>query len=271
VQRVGFTNLYGISSGTFTLTYDGQTTSALAWNASAATVKSALEALSNLDADEVGVVKTTDTLSSSVYTLTFQNDLGGTNVVQTTIDASNVIPFFGALTEIEATDTTGGTNNEVQTITLSNSPSGGTFRLMFGSEQTTDLAYNASASTVDSSLESLASIDTVTVTGSAGGPYTITFTGSHASTNLAQLTGDATYLTKGTTDRTISFEYDAASQLTNVDDPAAEYTYTYDNLGRLTAELQDIAGLTPDIEFAHTWMSSGGLNAASRGQNSQPG
>ncbi len=46
-------------------------------------------------------------------------------------------------------------------------------------------------------------IDTVTVSGSAGGPYTVTFTGSHANANVAQLTSDATYLTSGTVSRTI--------------------------------------------------------------------
>jgi hypothetical protein len=41
--------------GTFTLTYSGQTTSAIAWNASAATIQSSLEALSNLSPGDVVV------------------------------------------------------------------------------------------------------------------------------------------------------------------------------------------------------------------------
>jgi RHS repeat-associated protein len=210
-------------------------------------------ALSNIDPGEVSAVKTTDDYTIQVWTVTFQGDLAGSNQPQITVDSTNVEVVSGTLTDIEATDTQGTTNSEVQTITLNNSPTGGTFRLTFGSEQTTDIAYNASAATVDSALEALSGIDTVTVTGSAGGPYTITFTGSHAGTNVAQVTGDATNLTKGTVGRTLSFAYDAASQLSSVDDPAAEYTYTYDNLGRLTAELQEITGLTPDIEFAQTW------------------
>jgi hypothetical protein len=43
------------TGGTFTLTYDGQTTSTIAFNASAATVQTALEALSNLEVGEVTV------------------------------------------------------------------------------------------------------------------------------------------------------------------------------------------------------------------------
>jgi YD repeat-containing protein len=104
VQRVGFTgsSLFG---GTFTLTYDGQTTSGIAYNASAATVQAALEALSNVDPGEVGVVMTFDTFSKKEWQLTFQGDLAGTNVAQTTIDTSSVV--FVPSSEIEATDTQG--------------------------------------------------------------------------------------------------------------------------------------------------------------------
>ena len=44
VQRIQ----HGATGGTFTITFDGQTTAALAWNATAADVESALEALSNV-------------------------------------------------------------------------------------------------------------------------------------------------------------------------------------------------------------------------------
>jgi YD repeat-containing protein len=55
VQRVGYAITGGgiLSGGTFTLTFDGQTTSAINYNASAATVLAALEALSNIDPGEV--------------------------------------------------------------------------------------------------------------------------------------------------------------------------------------------------------------------------
>ncbi len=194
------------------------------------------------------VVKTQNTTTQE-WQLTFQGALGGTNVSQVTITCTIMPPP----STIQATDTQGGTaTNEVQTVTLSNA-TGGTFRLTFGTEQTSALVYNASAGTVETALEALTGIDNVTVTGSAGGPYTITFGGTQANTNVAQITADATFLTSDTLDRTLSFSYDAASQLTQASDPSADYDYTYDNLGRLTAEVQDIAGLTPDIEFAHTW------------------
>jgi PKD repeat protein len=43
----------GATGGTFTLTFDGQTTAALPFNATAAQVDAALEALSNIEADEI--------------------------------------------------------------------------------------------------------------------------------------------------------------------------------------------------------------------------
>jgi S-layer family protein len=54
------------SSGTFTLTFKGQTTTALAFNASASVVQSKLSALST-----IGVGGVTVTLSGNVYTVTF--------------------------------------------------------------------------------------------------------------------------------------------------------------------------------------------------------
>ena len=47
-QRVGFTCTW-LTGGSFTLTYNGQTTGSISYNATAAAVQSALEALSNVD------------------------------------------------------------------------------------------------------------------------------------------------------------------------------------------------------------------------------
>lgn len=48
--------------------------------------------------------------------------------------------------------------------------------------------------------------------------------------------------------RTLSFTFDAADQLVSAADPAAMYEYSYDGLGRLDTETQNIAGL-PEIVF----------------------
>lgn len=75
------------------------------------------------------------------------------------------------------------------TVTIGGSPTGGTFTLTYAGQTTSGIAYNAAASAVQSALEALSTIGSgnATVTGSAGGPYTVvietpgTLTGSGAS------------------------------------------------------------------------------------------
>lgn len=79
--------------------------------------------------------------------------------------------------------------SEVQTITISGSPTGGTWVAVFGDEATTDLAQNATAAQVQTALRALPGIGSagVTVTGSTGGPYTVTFAGPLANTDVATI------------------------------------------------------------------------------------
>jgi hypothetical protein len=90
--------------------------------------------------------------------------------------------------------------NEVQVVTINGTPTGGVFRLRFDGQTTPPLAYNATASDVQVALRALSSINGahVTVTGSAGGPYTCTFSGDLATTELDLMTADFTGLTGGT-------------------------------------------------------------------------
>lgn len=81
------------------------------------------------------------------------------------------------------------------TVTITGSPTGGTFTLTYGGETTSALAYNAAASVVEAALEALDSTPTdgVTVTGSAGGPYTIKgLADDEDLTATASLTGGTT-------------------------------------------------------------------------------
>lgn len=70
------------TGGTFALTFDGQTTSALAYNASAATVEAALEALSTIG---VGNVRVTGA-AGGPYTVEFMGVLGKQNNAALTVD-----------------------------------------------------------------------------------------------------------------------------------------------------------------------------------------
>jgi hypothetical protein len=90
--------------------------------------------------------------------------------------------------------------NEVQTVTISGTPTGGTFTLTLDGETTGAIAYNATATTVKTALEALSNVTPgdVVVTGGPGPgtPYVVTFSGGTwagkdvpALTAAASLTG----------------------------------------------------------------------------------
>lgn len=83
VQTVTVT---GATGGTFTLTFDGQTTAGIAYNAAASAVQSALEALSNIGAGDVTVTGT----AGGPYTVTFAGALADMNVPQMTADGASL-------------------------------------------------------------------------------------------------------------------------------------------------------------------------------------
>lgn len=91
--------------------------------------------------------------------------------------------------------------NEVQVVTINGVPTGGTFKLIYRGQTTGTIAFNAAASVVQTALRALSNIGAagVTVAGSAGGPYSVTFTGPLAAQDVYMLQTDATGLTGGTT------------------------------------------------------------------------
>lgn len=88
-------------------------------------------------------------------------------------------------------------------ITVTGGPGGGTFKLKaadpVGTYETGTIAYNAAAATVQAALEALSPIGSgnVTVTGSAGGPWTVEFIAALAATPIALETLSVNSLTGG--------------------------------------------------------------------------
>lgn len=90
--------------------------------------------------------------------------------------------------------------SEQQVVTLTGSPGGGTFKLSYRGQQTSTIAFDAAASAVQTALRALSNVGAtgLSVAGSNGGPWTVTFAGPLANTNVFMLQADATGLTGGT-------------------------------------------------------------------------
>jgi hypothetical protein len=147
-----------------------------------------------------------DPLQSSVEFLASQDytvKRGGITLDSTTItadsDGNKIVKGGTVLYKRAATGKyTPATSQEVQTVTVTGAPTGGTFTLTYAGQTTAAIVYNATAAAVRTALEALSNLapGDVTVTGSAGGPWTVTFTGGG---DVAQMTADGTALTGGTT------------------------------------------------------------------------
>jgi len=95
--------------------------------------------------------------------------------------------------------------NSVQTVTQSGGATGGSYVLQSGGNVLT-VAYNAAAATVQTGIQAWGGIySTVTVSGSAGGPYTITFPAitSGVGAEAAPFTIPGTALTGGTNPKVV--------------------------------------------------------------------
>ena len=87
--------------------------------------------------------------------------------------------------------------DEVQQVF--NTATAGTFTLTFSGQTTAAIAYNATAGTVETELESLSNINDVAVSGSgtSGDPWVVTFV-DPGKQDVAEMTADDTNLTGGT-------------------------------------------------------------------------
>jgi hypothetical protein len=98
---------------------------------------------------------------------------------------------------------TGSPTNEVQTLTVTGTPTAGNFRLAFKSVSTANIAYNATSAAVQAALEALSTIGTGNVLAAGGplpaSPVTLTFQGQLAGTNQPLVTVVSTAFTGGTT------------------------------------------------------------------------
>src|SRR5262249_15565387 len=128
------------SAGSYMLTFLGINTSLLSFDASAAAVQAALEALPGIGHGNVAVSRV-----DHVYIVTFQGDLTGINVPSLTPSTPSVT--LATRTQGAATPA----RDDVQTVTVT--ATGGTFRLTLGGHTTAPIAFDASAHDVERALQ----------------------------------------------------------------------------------------------------------------------
>jgi hypothetical protein len=154
--------------------------------------------------------------------------------------------------------------NEVQTVTITGGPTGGTFVLDYNGQITPALPYNATTSAVQTALQNLSGIGAgnVAVTGTAGSSYTVTFQGSLAASNVAQLTASNDF--SGGTSPTVSVATttggSSGSTLSVTDDTTGQRdvrAFTFDLIGTggnhvrfyaPTAEVTAVANIKYDYQ-----------------------
>lgn len=195
-QQVTLTG--GPTGGTFTLTFEGQTTAGIAYNANNAAVVAALEALSNIGVGDVAV--TGGALPGTPITVEFQGALANSDRQQMTGSGA---ALTGGSANISVTQEAVTGVNEKQQVQIDPTSNGGTFTLTYEWQTTAGIAYNANAAAVDAALEALSNIGAgdVTVTGGPGPAtaWVVEFTGALAKTDVVKMTGDGSGLqTAGT-------------------------------------------------------------------------
>lgn len=114
-----------------------------------------------------------------------------------------VINLPGGSTTASPAGTAWTPTAEVQTLTITGAPIGGTFTLSFFSVQTLPIPYNATAAQVVASLSAIAGIGSGGITGTGGPlpttPVVLTFAGNNAPGAQPLILAQSTGLTGGTT------------------------------------------------------------------------
>lgn len=159
-----------------------------------------------LRTEDLDIDPTVDWLASEHFSV----KRGGITIDYTTVPADangrRIIRGGTAMGKITASDKYGPylpQTNEVQTIAVTGSPTGGTFTLTWSGQTTAPIPYNATAAQVKAALEALSNINPgdVDVTGGPlpGTAVVVTFKGQYIGTDVATITDTSAGLTGGTT------------------------------------------------------------------------
>jgi hypothetical protein len=163
-----------VQSGTYKLKLGSETTTAIQWDASTATVKLALEALAQVAFDDVSVKR--GKVTNEVQILNVEGATGGTFTLSFAGQTTQPIPFntddltlwnaLKGLNNINLFDikVRSKITNEVQVVKLQGEPKGGTFTLTFDGRTTGPIPWNAGPLRVYAELEKLPNINGLDIT-----------------------------------------------------------------------------------------------------------
>ena len=246
VDEIQSIHVNAADAGTFTVTHGGQTTAPIAWDATAAALKAALELISSIT-----TVNVTGTGQSGDPWLIEFIDPSGAEAEVTTTDS---LTTTATLTYSETTPGIDAVN-EKQTVTLNNA-TGGTFTLTYSGQTTSALTFDDTAADVETALETLSTITAATATGSAGGPFTVEFVDPGGAdlammTATSSLTGAAA--TVGVEETVAGIVNVNETQLFTVDGDTGTYALSYG--GQTTGNIA-AAAVAADIETALELLST---------------
>lgn len=161
-----------LTSGTFKLTFKDVTTAGtVAYNASAATIQTALEGLSTIGSGNVLCVG--GPINTSPVVVTFIGTLAGREVTDLISISANTLNLTGVAATIEASEVRAGngTFTEVQRITPSGVLATGSFTITLSTGTvagtTGSITYNATAATIQTAIQAVTGFGSTTC---GGGP-----------------------------------------------------------------------------------------------------
>lgn len=176
------------ASGTFVIAIGGQYTSGIAVGASAATVETAVQALSTIGSGNCSVAKSSDA-NDDTYVLTINGALAGTTIATAVVTVTSSKAIVRTTQQGSATGTI---QNEIQTIDVGSFDGitpGPSFVVTFNGQSTGAGACftSTTAAGLKTLLEGLSNLSSVSITKSSG-VFTVEFTGADGSGNQPQMT-----------------------------------------------------------------------------------
>ncbi len=183
------------TAGTYTISYQGQTTGAIPYDASTSVVESFLELLTTLkvgDVDVSGDAFDRDPVASGMI-FTFRDTLGDVTALSMTVGSLTGVSSV-TVTELTKGILLGDAISAFQSIIPNAQATGGTFTLSYGGQTTANIAYDAAVGTVKTALELLSTVAANDIT-VAGDTFDTTPVVGGMTFEFADTLGDVTQIT----------------------------------------------------------------------------